>query len=99
MAEQPEVLNRKCAPPAGSFAAVMLPPCAVMIEWQIARPMPRPLSFVVKKPSKTRSRSSAPIPGPLPRIEKPTMPSAPALFGRLETIDQQIEHLLLGLNS
>src|SRR5262249_28238202 len=75
-------VNRNCAPPSEWFEAAMLPPGAVMIDWQTARPMPIPPSFVVKKLSKTRSRFSAAIPGPLSRIEKQTASALSALVSR-----------------
>src|SRR5262249_30340227 len=75
-------VKRNCAPPSEWFETAMLPPCAVMIDWQMARPTPIPLSFVVKKLSKTRSRFSSAIPGPLSRIEKQTASALSALVSR-----------------
>ena len=43
-------VKRKCAPPLGRFEPEMLPPCAAMIDWQMASPMPIPASLVLKKP-------------------------------------------------
>ena len=50
--------TRKMAPPAGSFSPQMRPWCACTIERLMASPMPSPSCLVVKKGSKTRSRSA-----------------------------------------
>src|SRR5262245_23642927 len=48
-------LNKKRAPPStDSLSAAMLPPWASMTERQMRRPMPMPLSLVVKKLSNRR---------------------------------------------
>ena len=43
------------------------PPCASMIDREIRKPMPVPVSFVVKKLSKRTGRMRGSIPGPLDR--------------------------------
>src|SRR3546814_14864991 len=47
--------TRNSAPPSGWLEADAPPPCAATIDRQIARPIPIPCGFVVKKPSKIRS--------------------------------------------
>ena len=104
-------VKRKWAPPFGRFAPEMRPPCAAMIDWQMARPMPIPASLVLKKLSKTCARSAAGTPGPLSKTEKTTEPSVidrrpgidPArwlarLHDRLDAVDQQVDDHLLQLN-
>ena len=52
------IVKWKCAPPFGPFSPAMRPPCAMMIDWQMARPMPSPASLALKKLSKTCARSA-----------------------------------------
>jgi hypothetical protein len=49
--------TRKMAPSSAAFSAEIRPPWASMIERLIARPMPSPSAFVVKKGSNLRCRS------------------------------------------
>jgi hypothetical protein len=51
--------------PVAKFLASIRPPCASTIDLQIAKPIPIPPSFVVKKLSNKRMRWSGGIPGPL----------------------------------
>src|SRR5260370_19949045 len=64
----------KRAPPRPDLlSASMWPSCASMMDRQIDRPMPMPVSFVVKKLSKRRGRCDGSIPGPLSSIMQHTV--------------------------
>ena len=68
----------KQAPPFGLFDAVIVPPIAVTMLWQMdsPSPMPAPIVFVVKKGSKRRESTSGRIPGPLSRTSTTAHPLA-----------------------
>src|SRR5581483_8065327 len=51
-------------PRPSSLSMSMAPRCCSTIWWQMARPRPRPWSFVVKKGSKMRARAAGGIPVP-----------------------------------
>src|SRR5581483_10473452 len=70
---------RNVAPAPGALSTSIRPPCAATTLWLIARPspVPAPTSFVVKKGSKMRARTSGVIPGPSSRmVTVTTFPSA-----------------------
>jgi hypothetical protein len=73
---------------------VIVPPCAAMIDWQMARPMPMPSSLVVKKLSKI-GRDFRWMPGPLSRTEKGP---AVRVQARVQVYPAPAAAKLLGLN-
>ena len=76
---------RKVVPAPGADSKVIVPPCASTMLRAMASPCPepRPTSLVVKKGSKTLSRTSAGMPGPVSEMEITTASPSAAVRTRM----------------